>query len=181
MSPPRTGADRPCVVCGQIFYARPSEDRKSDGGRRRYCCMACRVIGYRGAGNPKWRGGRFKVGNGYVYAYAPDHPHATQAGYVLEHRLVVERVLGRLIDPAEIVHHRNHVRDDNRPDNLQVMPGVREHRIHHGYYQPEPCGACGATVMRSAAHRRRWNQAFCNRRCAALAGSRAAASRARAA
>ena len=52
----------------------------------------------------------------------PDHPRArTGAGrYVFEHILVMEAVLGRHLFPDETVHHINGVRDDNRPQNLEL-------------------------------------------------------------
>lgn len=141
--------------------------------------MACRVVGYRGVGNPKWRGGVVAQPSGYVYEFAPDHPHRTNDGYVMQHRLVMERAIGRVLSPAEQVHHINHVRNDNRLENLRLMSDVSEHRVHHAYYEPAPCGTCGREVLRSIAHRRRWSRAFCGRRCAAVAGSAANAAKAR--
>lgn len=50
----------------------------------------------------------------------PDHPRATTGNYVFEHVLVMEEMLGRYLLPGENVHHRNGVRDDNRPENLEL-------------------------------------------------------------
>lgn len=91
-----------------------------------------------GEGNGAWTGGRRVDRDGYILLWVADHPHARQsrqrvhsrAGYVLEHRLVMERVLGRFLDPSEVVHHRNGVNDDNRPENLELFSSNSDHLRH---------------------------------------------------
>ncbi len=78
----------------------------------------------------KWRGGRTRL-KGYVRVMAHEHPHADGDGYVLEHRLVMEGIIGRYLEPREIVHHKNLIRDDNEPENLQLCANDAEHRRVH--------------------------------------------------
>jgi hypothetical protein len=70
--------------------------------------------------NGHWKGGRTRHKAGYVMVRVPDHPRARRGQYVFEHILVMEDMLGRHLLPEESVHHRNGVRDDNRPENLEL-------------------------------------------------------------
>lgn len=80
-----------------------------------------------GEHNPAWKGGRQIDKDGYVLIHRPDHPRATSHGYVREHRLVMERVLGRYLTPEEVVHHRDGNKQHNDPENLQVFARNRDH------------------------------------------------------
>lgn len=67
-----------------------------------------------GADSPvRLRTGRW-VSNGYVYV-----ANGKQGGD-LEHRVVMKEMLGRDLLPGEEVHHKNGIRDDNRPENLEL-------------------------------------------------------------
>ena len=80
-----------------------------------------------------WKGGRRKSSEGYVgiYVYPDDplYPMADKAGYIYEHRLLMARMLGRCLDHTEIVHHLNGIRDDNRIENLELMPDRKHRRL----------------------------------------------------
>lgn len=73
---------------------------------------------------------RKKHYNGYILVYAPSNPMADKHGFVLEHRLVMESVIGRPLKREEYVHHKNGNKTDNRPENL-MLTNIREHaKIH---------------------------------------------------
>lgn len=80
-----------------------------------------------GPRNNHWKGGRIVDKDGYVLVLQRSHPHANRHGYVREHRLVMEKLVGRVLDPKEVVHHRNRNKQDNSPENLQLFSENREH------------------------------------------------------
>jgi len=81
--------------------------------------------------NPMWKGGIRNDSSGYVSIKTPDHPHADRYGYVKEHRLVMEKHLGRYLEKQEVVHHINEDRTDNKIENLQLMESLSEHMTLH--------------------------------------------------
>jgi hypothetical protein len=61
--------------------------------------------------------------------WEPTHPRAIH-GWVPEHRLIVERRVGRFLASDESVHHANGVKDDNRDENLIVLTREQHSRLH---------------------------------------------------
>lgn len=120
-----------CEVCGNPFERYVSPSAVAAGKyTNQYCGLKCKGLALSGANHPMWKGGRCVV-NGYVWAYAPDHPHAKHQGYVLEHRLVMEKTIGRLLLPIEVVHHDNENTLDNDPANLLLYASHADHMRDH--------------------------------------------------
>jgi len=84
---------------------------------------------------PTWKGGRRKTSDGYIAVYLqPDdffYSMANRNHYVLEHRLVVAKALGRCLHLWEIVHHKQgFAKDENRyPETLQLVTDDRHKQI----------------------------------------------------
>lgn len=99
------------------------------------------MLGKTGELSPSWKGGKYTTKrDGYVFVYNPDHPHAKKngqggGGYVLEHRLVMEKILGRYLEKHEDVNHINGNKKDNRPENLVIVK-------HHAHYEEMCCPKC---------------------------------------
>lgn len=87
------------------------------------CSRACEANGRIKRPLDRQHNGRpAKLDNyGYVMLWEPTHPNKSLKGWQYEHRLVVEKALGRYLTTAEQVDHINGVKDDNRPSNLQVL------------------------------------------------------------
>ena len=100
-------------------------DAVKEGIRKRF------PLGRTGDSNPAWNGGKYVSSAGYIYVLSPGHPEATLGGYVLEHRLVMEKSLGRFLTSTEVIHHRNNLKDDNRIENLELFPDNSKHREYH--------------------------------------------------
>ena len=79
-----------------------------------------------GKDSPSWKGGKITKG-GYIYIYKPEHPFCDGENYVAEHRFVIEQQIGRYLLSKEDCHHRNNIKDDNRPQNLMAFISKSAH------------------------------------------------------
>ena len=80
-----------------------------------------------GANNPNWRGGRVVDKDGYVLIHFRTHPSIDRHGYVREHRLVMEKKIGRYLTAEEVVHHIDGNYQNNEPDNLEMFSSNSAH------------------------------------------------------
>jgi len=113
-----------CERCGKERWVR----LLLSGKPRSSICRICILKGLAGPKHYGWKGGR-KIHNGYVYIWLMDEdiffkPMTNRHRYVMEHRLVMAKKLGRNLQPWEIVHHRNGIKNDNRIENLQLMSDI---------------------------------------------------------
>lgn len=61
----------------------------------------------------------------------PEHPRAKPNGYVFEHVLVAEKLLGRALLADEVVHHIDGNKQNNDIENIMVFPNQSAHMLHH--------------------------------------------------
>ena len=79
--------------------------------------------------HPCWKGGRLIDRDGYVRVWAPDHPWP-RSGYMMEHVRVMELKIGRRLTPKECVHHSDHNRQNNAPENLELLTRSEHSKLH---------------------------------------------------
>ena len=78
--------------------------------------------------NPNWKGGIGRITEGgYIKVMLSTHPYADARGMIFEHRLVMEKKIGRYLTAEEVVHHKDHIPNNNHEDNLQLFPSQAAH------------------------------------------------------
>lgn len=119
-----------CEICNRetwlrLYHGQPRNTRCHK------CAMKVVNGGRVGPISPSWAGGRHKTAEGYIKVWVDPtdffRAMADNHGYVPEHRLVLAHHLRRCLVPWETVHHKNAVKDDNRLENLELLPSSHKH------------------------------------------------------
>lgn len=153
MGRPKLNRFLQCGICRTAFRVRSTWELR----KRKYCSPACAAKAPHnnpsGDAHPMWRGGERRIdSSGYVSVWTP-------VGRMREHIWVMMQHIGRPLAAGEHVHHINHVKDDNRVENL-VLLSPEEHGHTHreagsrrrAYGEENPtiscaCG-CGGTLAK---------------------------------
>lgn len=111
--------DKECIVCGRIF--RPKR------AIAKFCSRKCMYIGRKkppsGEKSPHFKGGWINQ-KGYKEM-------KINGKTIKEHRLIMERSLGRELKSNEIVHHKNGNKLDNRMENLELIKFGEHSTLHN--------------------------------------------------
>jgi hypothetical protein len=106
-----------CFATVQYWFNRYKLPRRSPNDKSMFT----------GKNNHNWKGGQYI--NDYKYILSVGHPRSYKyRPYVPEQILVMEKELKRYLDKKEVVHHKDGIKLNNLPSNLQLFPDEKSHQ-----------------------------------------------------
>lgn len=140
------GVETTCRECGEpLMVPRGRFNQAAKRGQSLFCSGACagkalRYTRTKPVGRPRGEEGvRWRAANGYVYVWLTDDDGRRRS--FAEHRVVMERALGRKLRRHETVHHKNGIRTDNRVENLELWASNHPSGQRANEHEPH-CPTC---------------------------------------
>jgi len=107
---------------------------------------------YRGPKHHNWNGGKSVKRQGYVMVKSPNHPRASR-GYVFEHILIAEKVLGHPLPRGVVIHHHPSIKNAT---DLIICESDAYHRVLH--QRMRALNACGHSNWRKCKYCKQYDQ-----------------------
>jgi len=105
--------------------------------------------------HPQWKGGKRLTAKGYILIWCPGHHRSNCQGYVFEHILVAEQILGKPLPPNAEIHHVNEDKSDNRLGNIVICSDNDYHHLIHQRLRAYK--ACGHANWRKCNFCKQWD------------------------
>lgn len=115
---------RNCEICHNPFRTKRHLVKV---GKGRFCSHKCMYKAH----IPNSRRADKSFDGRYYKVQLPEHPFCIKGGRIYEHRLIIEKFLGRYLTPKESVHHINEIKTDNRIENLYLFESDEAHKSYH--------------------------------------------------
>jgi len=117
-----------CKNCSIKLIQRPKE-RNYEFSKRQFhskgCATSFRVKGLIGNKKNTWKNGKSITKAGYIVRYV------SPKKYVLDHRYIIEKELGRKLSSNEDVHHIDGDKTNNSFENLMILSRQEHLKLEH--------------------------------------------------